>query len=911
MKKSKKINWRKIERKWQTKWEKARIFEANVDPKRKKFFTSLIIPYVNSDLHIGHAFTYTRNDAYARFKRMQGFNVLLASAFHATGEPILGTIERLKKHDKTQIETFKLYGVSEKDMKDFVRRGPEYVAQFWAKKIAKTMKLIGYSVDWRRRFILSITPAFSRFVEWQYNTLKKKGYVVQGTHPVIWCPHDKSPTGDHDRLEGVGESPIEFTILKFRLDSGEILPCGTLRPETIYGVTNIWINPEVEYLKARIDDEEVWILSREAVEKLKDQLKKVEVFGSVMGRSLVGKFVTNVVTGKKIIVLPAEFVDPEGATGIVMSVPAHAPWDYVALQDLKKNNKDLLKYGVSAEAVRNIEAVGVVQTPGFGAVPAAELVEKMGIKSQKDKELIDKATNELYKKEFHTAVLREIAGEFAGKDVRDVKDELIKSFVRKKAADSIWEMTGRVVCRCTNVCRVKILENQWFLKFSDEQWKRKVHSAVASMAFYPGFVRNQFENTIDWLKDKACARKSGLGTKLPWDKEWLVETLSDSTIYMAFYTIAKVINEENIPASKLTDEVFDYVFVGRGDLKKIAKSSKLDAKIIEEMRREFNYFYPVDMRASGKDLVQNHLTFYIFHHTAMWDNSNFWPKAIAANGYVNVHGTKMSKSLGNIIPLSNLVNDVGADLVRANIVASNEGMDDADWRDESVVSYESRLLMLFEIIGQLKKMKVKMKRKTGASMTSIDRYLLSRVQQHIQQATQHYEHMKFRSSTQSAFFELTNDIKWYIDRCGGIANCHPATLAEVMSVCVRMISPIMPHAGEELWSMLGNKNFVAIASWPVADNGKIDKNAMDMEEILKRTIEDLRNVVKLAGKNNSAHLYVLTDKEFAHFKGTEEFIKQQVGFKRVKIYKAGDEGKYDPQDKAAKAKFGKPGIFVE
>src|SRR3989304_3543574 len=128
-KKSMKINWRKIERKWQAKWEKAKIFEANVDPKKKKFFTSLIIPYVNSDLHIGHAFTYTRNDAYARFKRMQGFNVLLASAFHATGEPILGTIERLKKHDKTQIETFKIYGVTEKDLKDFVRRGPEYVAQ--------------------------------------------------------------------------------------------------------------------------------------------------------------------------------------------------------------------------------------------------------------------------------------------------------------------------------------------------------------------------------------------------------------------------------------------------------------------------------------------------------------------------------------------------------------------------------------------------------------------------------------------------------------------------------------------------------------------------------------------------------------------------------------------------------------
>jgi len=911
MTKSKKISWKKIERKWQAKWEKAKIFEANVDMKKKKFFITIPYPYVNGAPHIGSAFTFFRGDVYARFKRMQGFNVLLPQAFHATGEPILGTIERVKKHDKSQIDTFKIYGATDKDIADFVKKGPEFVAKYWKKKWIEALQTAGFSYDWRRTFITTtMTPQYSRFIEWQYNTLRKKGYVIQGTHPVIWCPHDKSPTGDHDRLEGEGESPIEFTILKFRLESGEILPCGTLRPETVYGVTNIWVNPEVEYLKARIDDKETWFLSHQAVDKLKDQLKKVEVFGSVMGRSLAGKFVTNVVTGKKIIVLPADFCDPKAATGIVMSVPAHAVWDLVALQDLKKESKELAKYGISVEAVRSIEPISVIQAPGLGNNPAGEFVQKFGITSQKDKENLDKATNELYKKEFHMGSLKEIAGEFAGKDVDDVKDELIKVLREKGAADSMWEMTGRVVCRCTNACHVKILENQWFLKFSDEEWKEKVKRAIAGMLFYPSHVRSAFENTVDWLKDKACTRKTGLGTKLPWDKEWIVETLSDSTIYNAYYTIARIINEneKQVTAEKLTDEVFDYVFTGRGDVKKVAKSSKLNEKIIEEMRKEFDYFYPVDLRTSGKDLLQNHLTFYIFHHTAIWDNEKYWPRAIGINGFVNVSGTKMSKSLGNIIPLKNLVNDVGADLVRANIVASNEGTDDADWRDESVSSYESRAQMLFEIVGEMKKTKVKMKRKTAES---IDKYIISKTQQHVKQATENYEHMKFRSSTQSALFELTNDIKWYVDRCGGIANCHHQTLAEVLSVCVRLIAPIMPHASEELWSMFGNKDFVAVADWPVADLARIDKNAMDMEDILKRTMEDLRNVVKLAGKNNAAYLYVLTDKEFAHFKEAENFIAQQLNFKKVVVYRVADADKYDPQNKSGKTKFGKPGIFVE
>jgi leucyl-tRNA synthetase len=268
----------------------------------------------------------------------------------------------------------------------------------------------------------------------------------------------------------------------------------------------------------------------------------------------------------------------------------------------------------------------------------------------------------------------------------------------------------------------------------------------------------------------------------------------------------------------------------------------------------------------------------------------------------------MSKSLGNIIPLSSLVEDVGADLVRANIVASNEETNDADWRDESVSSYEARLQMLFDIVGELKKKQAKRK-----SLESIDRYLASKVQQHIQRATQFYEQMKFRSSTQVALFELTNDIKWYVERCGGIgiANCNAQILSDALSACVRLISPVMPHVTEELWSLLGNKSFVSIEKWPASDAAKIDKNATDMEDILKRTLDDLRNVVKITNRNDVAYLYLLTDKEFNHFKGSEDFIRHQVGFKKVAIYKVTDADKYDPQNKSAKAKFGKPGIFVE
>ncbi|MBI1978790.1 MAG: leucine--tRNA ligase [Candidatus Aenigmarchaeota archaeon] len=881
------MDFKKIEKKWQAKWDEAKIFEANVNPKKKKFFTSIIIPYVNGNIHIGHSFTYTRIDAYARFKRMQGFNTLLAEGFHATGEPILGAIERLKKNDKSQIETFKMYGATDKDLQMFKRKGPEFAAKFWMEKIIESSKLMGFSVDWRRKFVTAIDPAFNRFIEWQYNTLRKKGYVIQGTHPVIWCLHDQSPTGDHDRLKGEGESPTEFVLLKFKLESGEILPCATLRPETIYGVTNLWVNPAAEHVKVKIDDE-TWIISREAVQKFKDQLKDVKEIGIISGKRLIGKSVRNMVTNQRIPILQGKFVDPATATGIVMSVPSHAPYDYVALKEL----------GVE------IEPISVIKVEGFGEHPAIEVSEKLGIKSTKETEKLDDATSIVYKKEFHTGVLREITGKYAGKKVSEVKNELIEDFVKQNVADKIWESSNLVICRCTNRCHVKILENQWFLKFSDKEWKNKVKQCISQMKFHPEESRIQFLNTVDWLDDKACARKSGLGTRLPWDKEWIVETLSDSVIYMAYYTIARTINENKISAEQLTDGIFDYVFLGKGNLKELSKNSKLNEKLIRGMREEFEYFYPVDLRNSAKELVQNHLTYALFHHVAIWNDPKYWPKAYGVNGFVTVSGEKMAKSKGNIIPLKNLVEKYGSDIVRINIATANENMDDADWKEDSLKTFSSRLASLEQLVKNLKRAKRK-------SVNNLDSYMESVLQNCIKGATENYETMKFRSGVQYSIFQIFNELNYYIERCDGIKGCNQGVLKNCLSAVVSLIAPFTPHISEELRYNLGHKDFISLGPWPSFEDKKIDKNILELENIFKKTLEDLAKVLKLAGKKKNAYLYFVTDKELNYFKDPVAYLQKMFDFKKIELYKSSDRNKYDPENKSSRAKYGRPAIYLE
>lgn len=854
-----KMNFQKIERKWQKRWEKAKIFEANVDKKRKKFFITFPYPYVNGEPHIGAAFTAFRCDSYAKFKRMQGFNVLYPQGFHATGEPILGAIERLKQGDPVQINTFKAYGATDKDIKNFIKYGPEYTARYWMKRWIEVLKLAGFGIDWRRTFITAITPTYCRFIEWQYNTLRKKGYVIQGTHPVIWCPHCQSPTGDHDRLVGEGESPIEYIIIKFRLDSGEVIPCGTLRPETVYGVTNIWINPDAEYIWSDVNGE-VWLLTEAAIEKLRDQLKEVRIIGKIKGSKLVGKYCENPVLKNKIPILPAGFVDPNSATGIVMSVPSHAPYDWIGLHELKRNPEELKKYGVDPDIVKGIKPISIISTEGLGEHPAIDICNKMNIRSQNEKDKLEKATNLVYKKEFHLGKLKEGCGDHAGLKVSEIKEKLSEEFIKDGVADSMWEVTGKVVCRCGTLCHVKILKNQWFLKYSDEKWKEKVRNCIKGMKFYPEEARLQFLNTVDWLKDKACTRKTGLGTRLPWDKEWIIETLSDSVIYMAYYTIARVINEKKIPAEKLTDEVFDYVFLGKGNLNKISKRCEIRKDLLKEMRKEFEYFYPVDLRNSAKELVQNHLTFYLFHHVAIWNNPRYWPRAIGVNGFVQISGEKMSKSKGNIYSLRELVKNHGADVVRINIISSNEGMEDAEWKEENIKSFITRIEFLSNLIKNWKKSK-------RHSLKNIDRFLQSKVQQYIQSATQNYEEMKFRSVTQNIFFNFMNDVEWYLDRCGGIKNCNKKVLFDSLSTAVKLLYPLLPHVMEEFGEKLGFRKFVAISEWPKVKKSLIERDSELGEEMIKQTLEDIKNIQKiLKTKPKQVHIIIAPNWKFNVYK---------------------------------------------
>jgi leucyl-tRNA synthetase len=821
---------KQIEQKWQAKWEAARVFEADPDPKREKVMVTFPYPYMNGPLHVGHTFTASRVDAYARFKRMQGYNVLWPWGWHWTGQPLLGASQRLARGDQDFIRVLReVDGVPEAELKRFV--DPFYMAQYYTNEGKLAAKSIGFSVDWRREFT-TVMPTYQKFIEWQYKNLKEKGYVTRGTHPVVWCPKDQSPTGDHDRQVGEGVTPQEYTLIKYKLDEKTFLPAATFRPETIYGITNIWINPDAAYVEATVNGEN-WIVSQEAAEKLKEQERKVEEKRSFKGKELIGKTFESPVTKLRFLILPGWFVDPKTATGVVYSVPAHAPYDWLALKDLKDKPEVLAQFGIDPAVVQAIQPISIIKVAGFGDFPAVEIVEQMGIKDQNDPKA-DEATKELYKKEFHGGVLKENCGPYAGKTVREVKDVLIADFKRLGIADSMYDLAELVVCRCMTQCIVKILSDQWFLNYSDPDWKAKAHAAVSQMTIYPDSAKPWFNTVIDWLREWACARTTGFGTPLPWGKGWIIETLSDSTVYMAFYTINKHIKQNNIKPESLTPEVFDYIFYGKGEVEEVGTTTGIPAALLDAMRSEFLYWYPFDLRNSAKELVPNHLTFCIFHHAALFPPEH-WPRAIGVNGMLMVEGKQMHKSKGNFVTMKGAVEKYGADATRCALMLGAEGMDDPDWRAENVNDLKSKFEALLGFASGI----IASARRDED--TALERWLQSKLQHRIKEVTSSLDELKTRTALQVALFETWNDLRWYIQRKG---NTEAKALGWAVKVWLRMLAPFAPFLCEELWSQTGEAGFISVAKWPVFDEAKVDVAAEEQENLVTDVTSDTVNILK-------------------------------------------------------------------
>jgi leucyl-tRNA synthetase len=792
-----------VEAKWQRLWREARAFEADADPSRPPYFVNFPYPYMNGLLHLGHTFTLLQLEVAARYHRLLGRNVLWPFAFHCTGTPIVAAAARVADGEPTQIEMLRRGGIPDEQI---ARMGdPVEWTRYFPKETRLDLDRLGLSVDWRRSFITTeLNPYYDAFVRWQFGRLKQLGLVVQGEHPVVWCPKENSPVGDHARIKGEGETPQEFTLLKFPVvddPEGAMLVAATLRPETVYGQTNLWVDPGLEYERARVDGE-LWIASRQAFDKLALQRHTVERVGKVRGSELLGRRAVAPAIERPIPVLPSDFCDPDKGTGVVTSVPSDAPDDWMGLTDLRRDPTLASRWGLDPAEVAAIEPVAIISSEGWGPLPAVEICEKMGIRDQHDRDALERA-----------------------------KELVKRDLIEQGRAAVMYEPSGEVVCRCLTPSVVKIVSDQWFIAYGDEGWKARVRDAVARMRFHPEAVRKQFEHVVGWLSDWACTREFGLGTHLPWDDRWVIESLSDSTVYMAYYTVAKHLEHKKlVPADRIDTDFFAHCFEGRGDAAELAGRYGCDAGDLEAARAEFEYWYPFDVRGSGKDLVQNHLTFSIFNHVALFPTDKA-PRAFAVNGWLRVGGEKMSKSLGNFLTLRQALDAHGADVVRFTLTLGGEGLDDPNWDPEIADGALKRFASWLEFVGESRGRGRKDRR-------AIDDWFEAVLSETLATARADYDSFRFRSALKAGYFDLQASLRWYLRRCGGEPNAE--LLDRTMAVQTQLLSPVVPHLAEEAWQLQGREGLVALSSLP--EPGPVSeaaRGAIAGEDLLVSTLEDV------------------------------------------------------------------------
>src|SRR3989344_3328945 len=862
------LDFNSIAKKWQDKWEKEKVFRAEAD-KRKKYYVAIVYPYMSGLLHLGHLFTYTYSEVMARYKRMRNLNVLVKFGFHCTGTPIIAAAQRVREKEPTQIETLRKMEVPEKEITKFAN--PEYWCDYFPKETLKDIKSMGFAVDERYTFRTTyLNPPYDAFIRWQFNRLKEKSYIKKGKHPVIWCPKDNVPVGDHDRSEGEGETPQEFLLFKHKLEGGRYILSATLRHDTILGITNLFVNPDVDYCEAKVNSEK-WILGKKAIERLNEQGYDIKIIKKISGIDLIGKK-TGEFDRSKVLILPATFLKADVGTGIVHSVPSESPDDLIALREIQNNGQLCKKYNLNFEEVKSIKPIAVLNTPEYGDIAAEAMLKKYNINSQKQQEQLEKAKKELYKISHYTATLNHLYKDafsvnLEGKKVEEGKDIIKKELIEKGFAVKYYEPTGKVICRCLTECIVRIVEDQWFIEYNDAKWKKAAHECLENMKIYPEMARKQFDYVVDWLGHWACTREFGLGTKLPWDLKWVIESLSDSTIQMAYCTIAKYLEhpkDYGLRIDRLNDEFFDFVYLGKGNSAAIEKSTGISKKMIETMRKDFEYWYPFDFRNSAKDLLQNHLAFCIFNHVALFPKK-YWPRAFIINGRIMVNNEKMSKSKGNFFTMRELYAKHGPDIVRLAAANAGEGMDDANYDMEFLETAKRKLEELHAFInGNYDK---------GRSTSlAIDRWFKGKINETIRKVTDAMENMLFKSAVQYSFLDMQRELKWYLRRTSN--NPNKALINLFIETQIKLLAPFAPHFCEECWNIIGKKSFVSNEKWPEADLKSINMELGYMENFIMGTLSDIREVIRLAKveKPKSIKLFASPLWKYSLFKDANRLI---------------------------------------
>lgn len=818
------------ESRWQEAWASAELGRAHRHADHEKFYALVAYPGPSGFLHVGHFRGLVYADALHRYHRMRGAEVFFPTGIHASGLPAVTFAQKVRERQATTVRELEMNQVDPALWPQL--EDPEFAARFLGRNYLTVFRRMGLLID-ESAHVVTTDEDYRAFIRWQFHQLKHHGALVQKTHFAPVCPTcgpvavDPSET---DLSRGGGAEIVRYTCLAFRLDDGRMLLTATLRPETVYGVTNIWV-PEHEPLAVWHHENRTYLVSRTAAERLMEQ-HGGRVGHTVPPGELQGKTATVPLVGSRVPVVASPLVDPQVGTGVVMSVPAHAPVDAIGLAHLSEKLRAtirsppiILAVPPAAELPMSERALG--EGPG---TPAERANRATGAKSLADSGALREATERLYRLEFARGTMT--VPDLLGVPVQEAREKVEERLKRENLAVELQEFSEPVLCRNGHEVVIRRIPHQWFIRYSDPQWKELSREAAKRMSILPESYARDFRAILDWIDDRPCTRRGRwLGTPFPFDPEWVIEPIADSTLYPAYFILRRFIARHQIPAERLTIAFFDLVFLGEGP-----GEPTIDRALQEEMRAEFLYWYPLDLNIGGKEHRRVHFPPFVMTHARIFP-PELGPRGILTHGWVTSEaGTKLSKrdvsaKGGPIPPIGEALERWGADALRLAYISAVLPEFDNEWDPAQPDAAMSRLTDIERMVAET--------RGDSAGEPEIDAWLLSEMHAIVRSATDAFRSLRLRDAAELIYVRIPTLLRRYYAR-GGVAG---STTDRAGRAWVRLLSPITPHLAEEL----GQGRFdglVARQPWPSPDEFPRSTTAEESERFLAQVEEDLRNVLR-------------------------------------------------------------------
>mmetsp|Transcript_15483 Transcript_15483/g.10850 ORF Transcript_15483/g.10850 Transcript_15483/m.10850 type:complete len:243 (-) Transcript_15483:735-1463(-) len=240
----------------------------------------------------------------------------------------------------------------------------------------------------------------------------------------------------------------------------------------------------------------------------------------------------------------------------------------------------------------------------------------------------------------------------------------------------------------------------------------------------------------------------------------------------------------------MTIDAWNYVMLE----KPYTEACKASEEQLSKLRHEFNYWYPMDMRCSGKDLIRNHLTMSLYNHAAIWNDKDKMTRSYFCNGYLMLNGAKMSKSTGNFLTIRQCIDKYGVDATRIALADAGDSLDDANF-EETVANKCIMTLFVYEqwISDNLKASVPEDfdDFKKAAEFDQWDKILISVLNNIIQSTAGFYSEIKYKGIIKHAYYELLAVKEEYILGKQGKAN--PLVLIKFIEAHLILLNPIVPH----------------------------------------------------------------------------------------------------------------------